>query len=199
VADFPAPLQHAIQLVSRMPGIGKRSAERIVLALLTKPEGETQALAQALTDARQKIKYCKQCAFYTESDLCAICTDASRDPTLVCIVEYPQDILSIEKSNAYRGLYHSLMGRISPLDNVHAEDLRIASLLERLRLNKPSEVILALSGDVEGEATAVYLAQLLKEQHVQVSRIAHGISAGLGLEHADTLSLHRALEGRRTL
>jgi recombination protein RecR len=197
--DYPKPVQNLIAQLSRLPGIGKRSAERIALHLLKAGPDTSRSLAQAVTDAKSRICNCSRCGGYTEQDPCEICSSPRRDPSLVCVVEGPNDILTMERTAGFRGVYHALMGRISPLNGIGPDQLRIASLLERVKTEKPAEVILALSADVESDATASYLADLLKATGVAVSRIGMGLSAGSSLESADEVTLNRALEGRRRL
>ena len=195
--DYPAPVQNLIAQLSRLPGIGKRSAERIALHLL-KANGDTNhQLAQAVLDARAKIRNCSRCGSYTEQDPCEICGSARRDQSSICVVEGPNDILTLERAGVHRGVYHALMGRISPLNGVGPEQLRIAALLERVKRDKPAEIILALGADVESEATVSHLVDQLKPLGVSVSRIALGLSVGSALETADEVTLARALEGRR--
>jgi recombination protein RecR len=195
--DYPTPVQNLITQFARLPGIGKRSAERIALHLL-KSNGDTnRQLAQSILDAKAKIRNCSRCGSYTEHDPCEICASLRRDQNSICVVEGPNDILTLERTGVHRGVYHALMGRISPLNGVGPEQLRIAALLERVKQDKPTEVILALGADVESEATASQLIDLLKPLGVSVSRIALGLSAGSALETADEVTLARALEGRR--
>ena len=186
-----------IALLARLPGIGKRSAERIALHLLKSPPNVSQQLAQALLDAKSLIGNCSRCGSYTEHDVCAICKGASRDQRSICVVEGPGDILLLEKAGAHKGVYHALMGRISPLNGVGPEQLRVAALLERVAAEKPTEIILALGADVESDATSHFLAEQLKATGVRVTRIAHGLAVGSALEAADEVTLARALEGRR--
>lgn len=195
--DYPKPVQNLIAQLSRLPGIGKRGAERIALHLL-KANGDTsKQLAQALLETKSRIRNCSRCGNYTEQDPCEICSSPSRDLKLICVVEGPNDILTLERTAAFQGVYHALMGRISPLNDIGPEKLRIGALLERVRKEKPTEVILALGADVESEATAHYLAEQLKPLGVVVSRIALGLPVGSALESADEVTLSRALEGRR--
>jgi len=195
--EYPTPVHNLITQLARLPGIGKRSAERIALHLL-KANGDTnRLLSQAILDAKAKIRNCSRCGSYTEKDPCEICSDTRRDQTSICVVEGPNDILTLERAGVHRGVYHALMGRISPLDGVGPEQLRVAALLERAKRDKPSEVILALGADVESEATASYLIEALKPLGVSVSRIALGLAVGSALETADEVTLARALEGRR--
>ena len=179
-----------------MPGVGPRSAERIALWMVQAGEQKPEAIARAIAETRAAINPCAQCGFFATADLCEICADESRARELLCVVEQPTDILPLEKTGAFRGRYHSLGGRISPLDRVAPEDLRIALLLERVEKELPNEVIFALAADVEGEATTSYLVELLKNYPLTLSRIAHGLPAGGGLESADELTLYQALSGR---
>ena len=195
--DYPTPVQNLITQLSRLPGIGKRSAERIALHLL-KANGDTnRLLSQAIIDAKAKIRNCTRCGSYTEKDPCEICDNPRREQSSICVVEGPNDILTLERAGVHKGVYHALMGRISPLDDVGPEQLRVAALLERAKRDKPTEVILALGADVESEATASYLIAQLKPLGVTVSRIALGLAVGSALETADEVTLARALEGRR--
>jgi len=194
--DYPTPVQNLIAQFSRLPGIGKRSAERIALHLL-KADGDTnRLLSQAILDAKAKIRNCSRCGSYTENDPCEICASPRREQSSICVVEGPNDILTLERAGVHEGVYHALMGRISPLGGVGPEQLRIAALLERVKRDKPTEVILALGADVESEATASHLIDQLKPLGVSVSRIALGSSVGSALETADEVTLARALEGR---
>ena len=195
--DYPTPVQNLITQLAKLPGIGKRSAERIALHLL-KANGDTnRQLSQAIVDAKAKIRNCSRCGSYTENDPCEICANPRREQSSICVVEGPNDILTLERAGVHKGVYHALMGRISPLDGVGPEQLRIAALLERVKRDQPTEVILALGADVESEATASHLIGLLKPLGVSVSRIALGLAVGSALETADEVTLARALEGRR--
>jgi len=195
--DYPKPVQNLIAQVSRLPGIGKRSAERIALHLL-KANGDTnRLLAQAILGAKAKIRNCSRCGGYTEHDPCEICDSPRRDQSSICVVEGPNDILTLERAGVHKGVYHALMGRVSPLNGIGPEQLRIAALLERVSKEKPTEIILAMGADVESEATVNHLIDLLKPLGVSVSRIALGLPVGSALETADEVTLSRALEGRR--
>lgn len=196
---LPEPVGSLISALARLPGIGPRSAERIALHLVQAEAGTVKQLAEALLNARERVGFCLICGALTEQSPCPICADARRDASLVCLVERPVDILSIEKSGAFRGKYHVLGGKISPLDGVEPEDLRIADLESRLGREPIKEVVLALGTDVEGDATSFYLAKRLARAGLKVTRIAHGLPAGSGLEFADEITLSRALEGRREL
>jgi len=195
--DYPTPVQNLIAQLARLPGIGKRSAERIALHLL-KANGDTnRQLAQAVLDAKAKIRNWLTLRQLHEHDPCEICDSPRRDQSSICVVEGPNDILTLERAGVHKGVYHALMGRISPLNGVGPEQLRIAALLERVKRDKPTEIILALGADVESEATVSHLIDQLKPSGVSVSRIALGLSVGSALETADEVTLARALEGRR--
>lgn len=197
--DYPAAIKHLVAELKRMPGVGPRSAERIALWMIQSRDARPAEIARAINDTTQAIKPCPKCGFFTTETWCEFCSDPQRDVTQLCVVEQPTDILPLERTGAFRGRYHSLGGRISPLDHVGPDDLRISALIERIKTEPPSEIILALGSDVEGEATGNYLAGLLRELPVKVSRLAQGLPAGGGLDHADELTLSRALSGRVTV
>ena len=182
-----------------MPGIGPRSAERIALWMIQARGEQPEQIARTISDTRRAIHPCKLCGYFTSEELCTICSEPARATDSLCVVEQPTDILPLEKTGIFRGRYHALGGRISPLDHVGPEDLRIQELLARVEQEKFSEIILALSADVEGEATTSYLVDLLKDKGVMLTRIARGIPAGGGLESADELTLSAALSGRTKL
>lgn len=194
-ADYPEPFRVLVTELRRLPGVGPRSAERMALWILEEA-GRPTALAAALGDARDRVRHCAECGFFSIEETCGICADGTRE-NILCVVERATDILPIERSGAFRGRYHALGGRLSPLEHVAPEDLRIGELVARIGREEFVEVILALSTDVEGEATANYLAQMLAPRGVRVTRLAQGMPAGGGLEHADELTLARALAGRR--
>jgi recombination protein RecR len=196
---YPAAIQALIAQLKRMPGIGPRSAERIALWMIQSRDSRAGEIAHAIADVIATIRPCPHCGFFTAEPLCEICADSARDATLLCVVEQPTDILPLERTGGFRGLYHSLGGRLAPLDHIGPEDLRIDPLIARVKTDAPAEIILALGADVEGEATANYLAELLHEFPVKVTRLAQGLPAGGGLEHADELTLTRALAGRVAL
>ncbi|HZL77951.1 MAG TPA: recombination mediator RecR [Candidatus Limnocylindrales bacterium] len=196
---LPASISALIATLSKLPGIGPRSAERVALHLVQADSAVVKLLAETILHAREHIRFCETCGALTEQSPCSTCTDSRRDAALVCVVERAVDILSVEKSGTYRGKFHVLGGKISPLDGVGPEDLRIADLEKRL-LNEPvKEIIIALGTDVEGDATSNYLAKRLARGGLKISRIAYGLPAGSGLEYADELTLNRALEGRREM
>ena len=199
MSSLPEPIASLIAALNRLPGIGPRSAERIALHLV-QAEGESvRQLAQAILRARERIQTCSSCGALTEIQPCALCADPRRDGTVVCLVEQPVDIISIEKSGTFHGKYHVLGGKISPLNGVEPEDLRITELEARLGKEGIKEIIIALGTDVEGDATSFYLARRLTDKGATISRIAHGLPAGSGLEFADELTLSHALEGRREI
>jgi recombination protein RecR len=193
---YPAPIQALIAELKRMPGIGPRSAERIALWMVQSKDARPREIAAAIEVTAMEIHPCPKCGFFTSETLCEFCADPHRDSALLCVVEHATDILPLERTGGFRGRYHALGGRLSPLDHIGPNDLRIAELLARVEEEKPSEVILALGADVEGEATASYIAGLLREAGVSISRLAQGLPAGAGLEHADELTISRALAGR---
>ena len=199
MAFLPASLTALVGALTKLPGIGPRSAERIALHLVQAEPGEARQLAEIIVQARERVRFCEVCGALAESSPCDLCSDSRRDSTLLCVVERPVDIISLEKSGTFRGKYHVLGGKISPLNGVEPEDLRIASLEKRLEQEPIREVVLALGTDVEGDATSFYLAKRLPRERLKITRIAHGLPAGTGLEFADELTLSRALEGRREL
>jgi recombination protein RecR len=196
---LPEPIAALIGALSQLPGIGPRSAERIALHLVQTESAAVKQLAETILRARERVRFCEICGSLTEASPCAICSDPRRDAALICVVERPVDILSLEKSGTFRGHYHVLGGRISPLDGVEPDDLHINELEKRLTQGRIKEIILALGTDVEGDATGYYLAKRLAREGLKITRLAHGLPAGSGLEFADELTLSRALEGRREL
>jgi recombination protein RecR len=197
--EYPAALRDLIAQLRQMPGIGPRSAERIALWIVQARGDQPEQIARAVAATRQAIHPCKLCGYFTTEEICEICQDSSRAADQLCVVEQPTDILPLEKTSAFRGRYHSLGGKISPLDHVGPEDLRIKELLDRIEKEKFSEIIFALAADVEGEATTNYLVDLLKGKPMTLTRIARGLPAGGGLESADELTLYQALTGRTKL
>ena len=193
---YTKSMSRLIQALKKMPGIGPKSAERIAFHILRLPDNEARSLAYSILKVKESIKFCKVCGNLSEEDMCAVCSNPQRDKEIICVVQQPTDIISIEKSSAFHGLYHVLGGALSPLDGVGPENLRISELLARIRTTKPKEVIIATDSDSEGETTALYLARLLKKEKVKVSRIAYGLPMGSNLEYADQLTVAKALEGR---
>jgi len=196
---LPEPIIALTAALAKLPGVGPRSAERIALHLVQTESAQVRQLAETMVAARERIRFCDLCGALTEKSPCAICDDARRDASLVCVVERAVDILSIEKSGTYHGKFHALGGKISPLDGVEPDDLRIAELDRRLAAEPVRELIIALGTDVEGDATSHYLAKRLARPGLEISRIGFGLPAGSGLEFADELTLDRALEGRREM
>ena len=197
--EYPAAIRELIAQLRGMPGVGPRSAERIALWVVQSRSDQPDQIARAIANTRATVRPCAKCGFFTTEEVCEICADPSRATDLLCVVEQPTDILPLERTSAFRGRYHSLGGRISPLDHVGPEDLRIDALLARVKSDGFTEVILALAADVEGEATTNYLVELLRPLNVNITRIAHGLPAGGGLESADELTLYQALSGRRQI
>ena len=196
---LPEAIASLIGALSKLPGIGPRSAERIALHLVQAESGAVKQLAETILNARERVRFCDTCGALTENSPCAICADPRRDAALVCLVERPVDILSFEKSRTFRGHYHVLGGKISPLNGVEPEDLRLNELEQRLAPGRIKELVLALGTDVEGDATGYYLAKRLARPGLKITCLAHGLPAGTGLEFADELTLSQALEGRREL
>jgi recombination protein RecR len=199
MAVLPESITTLIAVLGKLPGIGPRSAERLALHLVQGDAGDVKQLAEILVKARERIRCCEKCGSLTENPVCSICEDDRRDGTLVCLVERATDIISLEKSGTYKGKYHVLGGKISPLNGVEPEDLRIAELEERLKTEPIREIVIALGTDVEGDATSHYLAKRLAKTGLKITRIAHGLPAGSGLEFADELTLTHALAGRREM
>lgn len=196
---YTPPIARLVEELCKLPGVGTKTAQRLTFYLLKIPPQEAKALAEAILEAREKVTFCSRCFNFAQGELCEYCMDGRRDPTLVCVVEKPQDIVAIEKTGEFRGLYHVLGGAISPIDGIGPEELRIKELLDRVREEGIREVIVATNPRVEGEATAVYLANLLKPLEIKATRIASGLPVGGDLEYADEVTLGRALKGRLEL
>jgi recombination protein RecR len=185
--------------LAKFPGIGQKTATRLAFFLLRQPDAEAEALAAAIRDFKEKIRFCSTCHNITEHDPCALCTDPTRDPRFLCVVEESQDLVSIERSRSFRGRYHVLHGALSPLDGIGPEHLQIENLIGRLQAGGVEEVLIATNFSVEGEATALYLARLIRPLGLRVTRLAYGIPMGSDLEYVDEATVHRAVEGRRDL
>jgi recombination protein RecR len=196
---LPDSVTALVNALGRLPGIGPRSAERLALHLVQADAQESKDLSKAILEARERVRLCENCGALTEISPCALCSEPRREAGLLCVVERAVDILSLEKSGSFRGRYHVLGGKISPLEGVQPEDLSVAALERRLAAEPIKELIIALGSDVEGDATSYYLAKRLARSGLSITRIAHGLPAGSGLEFADELTLSRALEGRREL
>ena len=197
MAQLAAPIERLITELSKLPGVGRKTAQRFALPLLKADPADAASLAAALSELRERMRLCENCFNLADGPRCPICSDPRRDVTLVCVVEDAANVIAIEKASALQGVYHVLGGALSPLKDIGPDDLRVGELIERVRRDGIREVILATNANVEGEATAVYLARLLKPLGVAVSRLAQGIPAGADLEFTDELTLQRALEGRR--
>lgn len=196
--NYPRAMGKLIGELSKLPGIGTKTAQRLAFYILGLSKGKVKELTDAILDAKINIKYCSECNNLTESDPCEICSSDERNKNTVCVVESPKDVIAMEKTGEYKGLYHVLHGSISPMDGIGPDDIKINNLLPRLE-NGIEEVILATDPNAEGDATAMYLAKLLKPLGVKVTRLAHGLPVGSDLEYADEVTLSRALEGRREM
>lgn len=199
MAYYPEPVARLIEALERLPGIGPKTAQRLAFFLLKRPADEVRELAESLLAVKARIAACSICFNVTDEDPCRICADPARDAHTLCVVEEPNDLLAMERTGEYRGRYHVLLGALSPLDGIGPEDLKVKELLARLDAGGASEVILATNPNVEGEATALYLAKLLRPLGVRVTRIARGLPIGGDLEYADQVTLTKALEGRREI
>jgi recombination protein RecR len=196
---YPASIQNLIKNIARLPGIGEKTAERLALHILRAPRREAEELAQSLLTIKDKVKFCSQCYALSDSELCNLCSDPARDPSVLCVVEQPADMVAIEKSGAFRGRYHVLSGALSPMNGIGPENIRIRELMTRIQKDEIKEVVLATATNVEGEATASYIAQLLEKYQTKVSRIASGVPMGGDLKYVDQVTLKRAMETRHAL
>lgn len=196
---YARPLARLIKELSRLPGIGTKSAQRLAFYILSLDKSEVTDLASAILEAKENLKYCGICGNLTDQDPCILCEDKGRDEKIICVVESPKDVVAIEKTREYKGGYHVLHGAISPMDGIGPEDINIKALILRLQNSNVEEVILATNPNIEGEATAMYIAKLIKPSGIKVTRIAHGIPVGGDLDYSDEVTLIKALEGRRLL
>ena len=196
---FVPPLEILIEHFAKLPGIGRKTATRLAFYVLNSSDSDAKSFADAIINAKEKVKCCKICQNITDSEICSVCQSPKRDKSIICVTESPKDVISIEKTNEYHGLYHVLHGAISPMDNVGPNDIKIPELLERLKDDEVKEVIMATNPTIEGEATAMYISKLIKPFGIKVTRIAHGIPVGGDLEYADEITLTRAMEGRREM
>jgi len=196
---FSPPLANLIEEFSKLPGIGRKTAQRLAFYILNMDASEVNSLANAIVNAKRNTKYCSICSNLTDTDPCSICSSSQRDKTTICVVEDPRDVIAIEKTKEFHGLYHVLHGSISPMEGIGPEDIKIKELLKRIQEVDVSEVILATNPTIEGEATAMYISKLLKPFGIRTTRIAHGIPVGGDLEYADEVTLSKALEGRREI
>lgn len=195
---YAKPLNKLIKELSKLPGIGGKSAQRLAFHILSMEDSDAKAIASAIVEAKDEMKYCSVCGNLSDTDPCSICASSERDSSIICVVENPRDVAAIERMKEYRGLYHVLHGAISPMDGIGPEDINLKQLIIRLQENDDvEEIILATNPNIEGEATAMYAAKLIKPSGIRVSRIAHGIPIGGDLEYADEVTLSKALEGRK--
>ncbi len=199
MASYVKPIDHLIEALTRLPGIGKKTASRLAFHILRSSPSEARELARAILDVKEKIRLCSICFNLTDEDPCGICQDERRAREILCVVEGPNDLMAIENTSVFNGRYHVLHGAISPLDGIGPDDLKIKELLERLQKERISEVILANNPTVEGGTTALYLIDLIKPLHIKVTRIAYGIPMGSEIEYSDGMTLSKALEGRREI
>ena len=195
--DYAEPIENLILELAKLPGVGPKTAQRLAFHLLKSPESEAKKLAKAIVEAKDTMHFCKICYNITDSEICQFCGDPQRDDSTIIVVEEPKDIITIERTREFKGRYHVLQGAISPIDGIGPEELRIKELLDRLKDGKVKEIILATNPNVEGEATAMYIARLVKPLGVKTTKVASGLPVGGDLEYADELTLGRALEGRR--
>ncbi len=198
MSRYPKPMARLIEELTRLPGIGPKTAQRLAFFLINQSPSEVQALADSIVDAKKRTSYCSQCFHFTEEDPCPICSDPKRNKNFICVVEEPRDVIAMERTRSFEGIYHVLHGAISPLEGIGPNQLRIKELVARIGPDV-EEVVLATDPNVEGEATAMYLARLLKPIGVKVTRMAHGMPVGSDLEYVDEVTLAKALEGRREL
>lgn len=196
---YPEPIARLIESFQKLPGIGPKTAQRLALFVLSQSREDVVKMARSMVDAKDKTRYCRICGNFSDNELCAVCADKRRDVTVICVVQDARDVLAMERMREFKGVYHVLGGAISPMGGVGPEQLRMRELLERLKSGRVREVILATNPNVEGEATALYVARIVKPLGLRVTRIAHGLPVGGDLEYADEVTLSRALEGRRDL
>jgi recombination protein RecR len=196
---YEGPIQDLIDELSRLPGIGPKSAQRLAFYMVKAPAEDARRLSEAIVAAKEKVRFCRECFSVAEGDLCRVCRDPGRDPTVICVVEEPKDQAAVEKAGVVKGRYHVLGGAISPLEGIGPDDLRVQELLDRVSRDGVTEVILATNPNLEGNATAMYVAALLKPVGIRVTRLASGLPVGGDLEYADEVTLGQALEGRRDM
>ncbi len=197
--QYIEPIARLINELSKLPGIGSKTAQRLAFHIINMPREQVDSLASAIGEIKDKIKYCSICGNITDQEPCGICRNPNRDSSVICVVENARDIIAMERTREFNGLYHVLNGAISPMDGIGPDDIRIKELLDRVRDNQVEEVIMATNSDIEGEATAIYISKLLKPLGIKTTRIAHGIPVGGDLEYADEVTLSKALEGRREM
>jgi len=196
---FPPSLENLIDKFAALPGVGKKSAQRLAFHVLSLPDAEAESFASAIIEAKNSVHCCPVCQNLTDGDLCSVCVDKRRDRGIICVVAEPRDVLSFERSREYKGMYHVLHGVMSPMNHIGPDDLKISELISRVAMDEVREVIMATNPDTEGDTTAMYISRLIKPFNVKVSRLAYGIPVGSNLEYADDATLTRALEGRREM
>ncbi len=196
---YSAPITKLIEALSKLPGVGSKTAQRLTFHLLNMPEKEVEDLAKAIIYAKRSVKYCAVCCNITDSEKCEICANPNRDHSIICVIEDPKDVAAVERTREFKGLYHVLHGAISPMDGVGPDDIKIRELLARLQDEEIKEIIIATNPNIEGEATAMYISRLIKPLGIKVTRIAHGVPVGGDIEYADEVTLMKALEGRREI
>ncbi len=199
MSDYAEPIARLIEEFKKLPGIGQKTAQRLAYNVLRRSREDAESLSRAILDVKEKIRYCSRCNNLSDQDPCYFCSSPNRTPEIVCVVEEPNDILSVEKTREFHGQYHVLHGVLSPINGIGPEDLRLKNLIERVKEGAVKEIILATNPNVEGEATAIYIAKLIKPLGIKVSRIALGVPVGSDLEYADEVTMSKALEGRRQL
>ncbi len=199
MSHFAAPIARLIEEFSRLPGIGRKTAQRLAFHVINSREDYAVSLSEAILEAKKKMKYCSQCFNLTDVELCPICADPKRDQSMICVVEDPKDLIAIERTKEFHGVYHVLHGSISPMDGIGPDDIKLRELIIRVQSSDVSEVILATNPTIEGEATSMYISKLLSPAGILVTRLAHGVPVGGDLEYADEVTLSKALEGRRKL
>lgn len=196
---YAAPIAKLIDELAKLPGVGNKTAQRLAFHILKMSQGDVEQLAGAISNAKRNIKQCRVCCNITDSEVCSICSNPKRDSSLICVVEDPKDVVAMEKTREFKGLYHVLNGAISPMEGIGPEEITIKELLKRVYDNDIKEIIIATNPNIEGEATAMYISRLLKPAGIMVTRIAHGVPVGGDLEYADEVTLMKALEGRREI
>lgn len=196
---YAAPIAKLIDELSKLPGVGSKTAQRLAFHILNMPSNDVEQLSGAIISAKRNIKHCRICCNITDSEVCSICGNPKRDEAVICVVEDPKDVVAMEKTREYKGMYHVLNGAISPMEGIGPEEIRIKELLKRLGEQDVKEIILATNPNIEGEATAMYISRLIKPMGIKVTRIAHGIPVGGDLEYADEVTLMKAMEGRREI
>lgn len=196
---YAAPIAKLIDELSKLPGVGSKTAQRLAFHILNMPPNDVEQLSGAIISAKRNIKHCRICCNITDSEVCSICSNPKRDEAVICVVEDPKDVVAMEKTREFKGMYHVLNGAISPMEGIGPEEIRIKELLKRLGEQDIKEIILATNPNIEGEATAMYISRLIKPMGIKVTRIAHGIPVGGDLEYADEVTLMKAMEGRREI